>query len=203
MTFVNKCIKDNLVRLLVCFCLSTALVMSILSKSTFNKEPVTQNPFKLVYEVIKYAIKNKQPRCRSAFTYCEDDIPSHIDFGKSKYGGSFTTEQVEDVKTLLSFNCLCCTLPGTITAVNLLTGHLSYLTNDSKIADTKAISCHFNKFYVVVTSLTLITALLIPLYEFAVYPIVRRHFSWVKSHLKVLFGVLLLTSRVVALMVFC
>ena len=43
----------------------------------------------------------QHPRQRSAFTYCEDTIPSRIDFGKSKYGGPFTTEQVEDVKTLL------------------------------------------------------------------------------------------------------
>ena len=32
-------------------------------------------------------------------TYCEDDPPSWIYFGKSKYGETFTTEQVEDVKT--------------------------------------------------------------------------------------------------------
>ena len=65
------------------------------------KEPVTQNPFKLVYSVIRYAIKHKHPEYRSAFTYCEDDPPSRMDFGKSKYGGPFTTEQVEDVKTFL------------------------------------------------------------------------------------------------------
>ena len=62
---------------------------------------MTQNPFKLIYKVIRYAIKQKHPRCRSAFTYCEDELPSRIDFGKSKYGGPFTTEQVEDVKTFL------------------------------------------------------------------------------------------------------
>ena len=54
------------------------------------KEPVTQNPFKLVYKVIKYAIKNSHPKRRSAFTYCEDHLPPRIDFGKSKYGGPFT-----------------------------------------------------------------------------------------------------------------
>ena len=54
-----------------------------------------------MYQVLKYAIKTKQPQHRSAFSYCEDDLPSRIDFGKSKYGGPFTTEQVEDVKTFL------------------------------------------------------------------------------------------------------
>jgi hypothetical protein len=49
--------------------------------------------------VLKYAIKNRQPQRRSAFTYCEDELPSHIDFDKSSYGGPFTTEQVEADKT--------------------------------------------------------------------------------------------------------
>ncbi len=55
----------------------------------------------MIYKVIKFAIITKHPQRRSAFTYCEDELPSRIDFGKSKYGGPFTTEQVEDVKTLL------------------------------------------------------------------------------------------------------
>ncbi len=54
----------------------------------------------MVYKVVAYALKNKQPRLRSAFTYWEVNIPCHFDLGKMKYGGPFTTEQVEDVKTL-------------------------------------------------------------------------------------------------------
>ena len=57
------------------------------------------NPFKLIHRVLKYAVKHKHPEGRSAFTYCEDELPSRLDFGKSKYGGPFTTEQAEDVKT--------------------------------------------------------------------------------------------------------
>ncbi len=63
------------------------------------KEPPTHNPFKLIYQVLKYAVKNKYPKQRSAFTYWEDKPYSRIDLGKAKYGGPFTTEQVEDVKT--------------------------------------------------------------------------------------------------------
>ena len=56
------------------------------------------NPYKLVYRVTKFARQHKVPIRRSAFTYCEDDIPTGLDLGKDKYGGPFTTEQVEDVK---------------------------------------------------------------------------------------------------------
>ena len=51
-----------------------------------------------MYRVTKFARQHKVPIPRSAFTYCGDDIPSGLDPGKSKCGGPFTTEQVEDVK---------------------------------------------------------------------------------------------------------
>ena len=56
------------------------------------------NPYKLVYRVTKFSYKHEVPIQRSAFTYCEDEVPSGLDLGKAKYGGPFTTEQVEDVK---------------------------------------------------------------------------------------------------------
>ena len=59
------------------------------------------NPFKNIYRVFKYAWKHKVPERRSAFTYWEEDIPPRIDLGKDKYGGPFTTEEVEDTKTFL------------------------------------------------------------------------------------------------------
>ena len=30
--------------------------------------------------------------------YCEDELPTGLDLGKKKYGGPFTTEEVENVK---------------------------------------------------------------------------------------------------------
>ena len=42
-----------------------------------------------------YALQNKHPQCRSAFTYCEDELPSCMNFGKRKYGSPFTIEQVK------------------------------------------------------------------------------------------------------------
>ena len=82
---------------------SLTITMLVLSDVACNhwlvKEPVTQNPLKLIYQVLRYAVKNKHPHLRSAFTYWEDKPYSRIDLGKRKYGGPFTTEQVEDVKT--------------------------------------------------------------------------------------------------------
>ena len=64
--------------------------------------PGRANSYRLVYKVIKFACRHKKPLNRSAFTYCEDEKPSRMDLGKSKYGGPFTTKEVEDVKAFLS-----------------------------------------------------------------------------------------------------
>ena len=100
--------------LLICVNLSVTMSMNFVFRSVLIREPSAQNPFKMVYKVITYALKNKRPRLRSAFTFWEDSIPSRIDLGKMKYGGPFTTEQVEDVKTFFSNTfhsfCYCCTL---------------------------------------------------------------------------------------------
>ena len=78
---------------------SITLCLDFICRNWLVIEPVTQNPLKSVYSVLKYAATHKHPARRSALTYWEEDIPSRIDLGKSKYGGPFTTEQVEDVKT--------------------------------------------------------------------------------------------------------
>ena len=88
MQFIFKCIRENhsiFTLMLVCANLSLAMVFLFTCNHCLIKKPVQQNSLKLVYKVIRYAIKNKYPRQRSAFTYCEDELPSHIDFGKIKY----------------------------------------------------------------------------------------------------------------------
>ena len=59
-----------------------------------------KNPYKMVYDVLKYAWHHKAPVRRSALTYWENKLPSRIDFGKKRYGGPFLEEDVENVKSL-------------------------------------------------------------------------------------------------------
>ena len=81
--------------------LTFLLIFTCYNHSWFYSEPGQHNPYKTVIRVLNFARKNKYPRLRSAFTYCDDFQPSRIDFAKERYGGPFTTSQVEDVKTLL------------------------------------------------------------------------------------------------------
>ena len=94
---------------------STVIISNILFNNWLDTTPHVINPVKQIIKVINYARKNKAPQNRSAFTYWENNYPTRIDLGKEKYGGPFTEEQVENVKTVLRlaplFVCvvgLCC-----------------------------------------------------------------------------------------------
>ena len=89
----------SLIPVVVVMILAITLCLVRRRRRWFLIEPGGLNPYKLVYRVTKFARQHKVPVQRSAFTYCEDELPSGLDLGKEKYGGCFTTEQVEDVKS--------------------------------------------------------------------------------------------------------
>ncbi len=60
-------------------------------------EPKTSHTLNIAYQVLKFAAKHKAPLNRSALIYWEEDVPSRMDLAKSRFGGPFTTEQVEIV----------------------------------------------------------------------------------------------------------
>lgn len=82
-------------------CISIALLFCYVLKKHLVIEPPGNNPFKTVYHVLKFASQHKSPINRSSLTYWEEKLPSRMDLGKSCYGGPFSTESVEDVKTFL------------------------------------------------------------------------------------------------------
>ena len=75
------------------------LIVVCLRKCLFNVNAQQHNPYKIIYKVLVYTRNHRYPLQRSAFTYCDDEVPSRLDYAKERYGGPFTTEQVEDVKT--------------------------------------------------------------------------------------------------------
>ena len=94
--------------LLTCF----VLIILQSSKSYLTIQPAGTNPFKKVYQVLKYTWKHKIPERRSAFTYWEEDVPARIDVGKKKYGGPFSNEEVEDTKTFIRLLLVILSLIG-------------------------------------------------------------------------------------------
>ena len=76
------------------------LLISFWKRQWFISDSGQTNPYKTVFKVISFAWKHKNPLQRTAFTYGDDYIPTRLDFAKERFGGPFTTEQVEDVKVL-------------------------------------------------------------------------------------------------------
>ncbi len=103
--------------------LSIILCIHCVLRKYFIIEPVGINPLTNMSKVLKFAIKNKKPIRRSAFTYCEDEQPSRIDLGKSKYGGPFTNEEVEDVKTFLRMLLVILSLATFVLAPVFIVGY--------------------------------------------------------------------------------
>ena len=103
-THINTGIHDIwfllLMTSLFCLTLFVLLLISFWKRQWFISDSGQTNPYKTVFKVISFAWKHKNPLRRTAFAYSDDYIPTRLDFAKERYGGPFTTEQVEDVKVL-------------------------------------------------------------------------------------------------------
>ena len=158
-------------------CLSVAVASDfIFGTQWLLVEPGSQNPLKNVLQVLKYTAKHKYPVRRSAFTYGE--VPSRIDFAKQQYGGRFTTEQVEDVKTFLRIVLVLFALFGffvnnvaAFRVIEVLADHLDAMTRPFWPEKAKFTNSATN----ISGNTTLLVVLLsIPIYEFVIYPLFNR-----------------------------
>ena len=136
-----------------------------------SREPGESNPYKLTYKVLKFAWKHDHPIQRSALTYWEDSIPSRIDLGKNKYGGPFSIEEVENVKTCLHLIRVILSLLGILVALQLteysLQGVLWNSTNSSS---------SLRQVLLTGASIDIVVlGLIIPLHELVLYPLFQRY----------------------------
>ena len=151
--------------------LSAALMLDSFFRGWFIMEPHTSNPFKLVATVLRYAWKNKQPQFRSAFTYQGHTKPSRIEFAKETYGGPFTTEQVEDVKTFLRIVLILLPIGGTL-VLSIFIGQTT--TSFSQHVNSYNIPCYGYQAMTVYFAYIIVLCA-IPLYEFLIHPIIHNY----------------------------
>ena len=79
--------------------LTVALCLDFICSGWLLHEPVFKNSLLLIYQVLKYAVKNKYPHKRSTFSLWDKKQYSRVDLAKTTFGGPFTVQQVEDVKS--------------------------------------------------------------------------------------------------------
>ena len=85
--------------LLLAVCFAVEIMILILHRDNgFVILPHIGNPLKLVYRVVRSALKARRPVFRSAFDVGRP-LPSRLELAMQMNGGPFTVEQVEDVKT--------------------------------------------------------------------------------------------------------
>ena len=151
--------------------LSVGLILDFHFHHKLVKEPVTVNPVSLIFKVLKYAAKHKYPVQRSAFTYCENERPTRLDYGKSKYGGPFTTEQVEDIKTFWRVLVVIVVISMLFSPLDSV--YTSYSVLASQFYSQSLSSCIHTISDGVFSPFFIITCF-IPLYELLIYPCLRN-----------------------------
>ena len=160
--------------LLPVLCMAIVLCSDfLLSPKWLIIEPKSSQSLKIIFRVLKFAAKHKAPVNRSALTYWEEDIPSRIDLGKSKYGGPFTTEQVEDVKTV--FKLLVVSISFFTIVFSASLGLLSFLQLNREYYMFPGISWH-NSIILSIFTYNIYWCVFIGtlVYEFVIYPFARN-----------------------------
>ena len=155
------------------------LIFICYNHSWFYSEPGQNNPYKMVYKVLNFAQKHKHPLRRSAFTYCDDEIPHRIDFGKERYGGPFTTEQVENVKTFLRIVLVLVTL-GPVFMLEVPASYYIFpffALHISKSVELRNESCESVPRWVILESGGLgyiVSILFLPVYIWVIYSLLQN-----------------------------
>ena len=72
--------------------------------------PQTDNPYKLIYQIINFAMNYDNLMHLRSYNHSEARPNSRLDLAKERYGGPFTTNQVEEVKSFLRIFCILLTL---------------------------------------------------------------------------------------------
>ena len=137
--------------------LAVIIISDCLCQQWLDRTHKVTNPIKLIIQVLNYTRKHSYPERRSAFTYIDEEQPTRMDYGKEKFGGPFTEEEVEDVKTFLRMLPLVICLSLSVTAVK---GYPTvYLFND---VESILVMNEGIKYF-------LFPVLLIPLYQLLLY----------------------------------
>ena len=178
----NLLISDNdkaFILLFMLGLLTLGLSAGMLFQNTMTLLPENKNPTKTIIRVLRYSATHKYPENQRAHTYNDSCIPSRLDLGKEIYGGPFTTEQVEDVKTFLRIIGIIFTAIAVVIPLNLGWKPIQDFTDHFQ-SFSGELPC-FKKVYGLAYSQDILIGLGIPVYELLVYPLTRR---WVPKLLQ-------------------
>ena len=142
--------------------LAVIIISDCLCQQWLDRTHKVTNPIKLIIQVLNYTRKHRYPERRSAFTYIDEEQPTRMDYGKEKFGGPFTEEEVEDVKTVLRLfpMVLCLTLSMSVSSTVLV----SFF--QSNVFPFNVLNYGLQSWF--------FSVILIPLYQLFVRPCIRN-----------------------------
>ncbi len=164
---------------LLLFLIAVPVSLCIAKRMWFITDSSIGNPYKEVARVVCFARKHKIPIRRSAFTYWEDDIPTGLDLGKSKYGGPFTTEQVENVKSFFGILYILLSL-GPFFAVDIAASVFLLILKQNMKTNTYSFQYGLDNildsaFSTGDTLYPVIIVVLLPFYLKEIHPLLQRY----------------------------
>ena len=181
--------------------ISFLMVLSYCKRQWFHNEPRTQNPYGTVYRVLKFVAKHDKPIRRSALTYCDDERPTRMEYAKERFGGPFTTEMVEDVKTFLKILVMLFLIAPVfilqVAAIYVFPLYGIHMGNTTVDYDT---GCSANWIFLQSGNLSyMVPVITMPLYIILIHPRIPRWMPRMFSRLCV--GIVLIVTSVVVMLI--
>ena len=147
-----------------------------------------ENPYSTVHQVVSFAATHKTPLNRSSLTFWEQEIPGRLELAKTKYGGPFRHEHVEDVKTLfrmiLVFFSLLPFFIGYSGPINQLIPFIGHLKRPTD----------FESVWFIYLADPIVTLAAIPLLELVLLPLFPKFEYFIQKPLRWIFiGIIAMT----------
>lgn len=154
--------------------LMVLIVIGRWKQQWFHADPVRHNPYKIVFQVINFAWKHKYPIQYSAFE-SDDEQPSRFDYAKQRFGGPFTTEQVEDVKMFLKIISVLLSLGPVFILTSPTILFYANFVEHVTILDKTNTSCSWKWIVLDMGGLRyLVATLFFPVYIWLLYSVLRN-----------------------------
>ena len=199
--YTTDCIAEEHNRLcfkhlVVALCLTVALCLDFLFQHLLIKEHIVGKPLSLIINVLKHTIRN---RCLKYSIHNEEELPSRFDVAKHRYGGSFTAQQVDNVRMflwILAVIAMCATVYGAVTPIEftkeyVVRHHLLNSGNGLTSCYTTLISGYNDYIFAIV---------LLLVYEFVIHPFLYRCLPKISIMTTFLYGTALLFLLIISLL---
>ncbi len=179
--------------------LSILLAISCCTKRWFIATDVYYNPYKMVFNVLRYVRTHKHPTRHSALHWTNGEKPSRFDFAKNCYGGPFTSGQVEDVKTLCRVVIVLITI-GPVFFLSVPTSYFLFPLFSFHVSGRNEEKCTYEWIFVKSGTLSYLVGLVcLPTLTWVIYCVLRNRVPKIFTRLEIgmIFSILGVSSMLI------